>query len=150
MVMERSTLHDVLATALGSEPHLADALVREVCPHATVGALGMAAYHVQEAHQAGRDWRWSDETEHVDAAYRALGAINPADARFDNSVCARERGLRDLYKIGTQKDPLLVAHLPPRDQVSRLTISAMWAGPTSQQPPMMVAPISAHSSVNSA
>ena len=43
-------------------------------------------------------------------------------------------------------------HVVPqlRDQVSRRTISAMWAGPTSQQPPMMVAPISAHSSANSA
>ena len=63
----------------------------------------------------GRDWRWSDATVHLDVAYRALGAINPADARFDNSVCARARGLRDLHKIGTQKDPLLVTHLLLRD-----------------------------------
>ena len=83
-------------------------------------------------------------------ACRALGAINPADARFNKSIYARKPGLRDLHKIGTQKDPLLVTYLLPRDQVSRLTISAMWAGPTSQQPPMMVAPISAHSSANSA
>ena len=48
-------------------------------------------------------------------ACRALGAINLADARFDNSVCARERGQRDLHKIGTQKDPLLVTHLLLRD-----------------------------------
>ena len=30
-------------------------------------------------------------------------------------MCARERGLRDLHKIGTQKDPLLVTHLLLRD-----------------------------------
>lgn len=39
----------------------------------------MAAYPVQQAYQADRDWRWSDATEHLDAVYRALDATRPAD-----------------------------------------------------------------------
>lgn len=71
------TIHDLLAASL-TGPLTSDyRLVQTACPSATDEALYMANWHMLDAEAAGKRWSWREAQGHLDAAYAALGAVNP-------------------------------------------------------------------------